>query len=526
VANHGADTCTVPSVTYNKLGSSESGEVTKNTSTDTGTSSTCTSTIGASTGKEDPPLYGSQEYWEKRYSVLKPPGHRGRFELDGTQDDVEVNALPGHAWYFTYDELRPLILPLLLGRDVSPAAFFTEGEDDDGEYETAEEEEEEQVNDGDVYDGEKEGRENGQEDHKDEEAETKPTCIIGTTTHEGEQDKNEAGEGNGSVPCGHDTIGKDQPPHPPKSVLEIGCGDVPLGYSLFLDLLSMEKETQADASLVVSRIVCNDYAKMVVDILRDRQRKRWLASGIKGSYEIVDGRDGMKIENVVVDSDSLNPSQEHDRGAIVPKLDVSYVVEDARKMAHSDESFDLVIDKGTLDALLSDKDMGIKNCVDVVSEMGRVLRVGGYIMIISHMNANIQSGLEWCDEVVVAGLRASGADAFWEIEIHGNDGNNNDCDDDYHESDEDAVDITVEDGEEAANSDGNVQSAEHDGKEEEEEVEEDADIGTTDKGPPSGSPGPACYIIHKMPPQKQTTKDSSGSGTGVQMMIPLKFYTY
>lgn len=515
MANHGADT--VPSVTYNKLGSSSaSGEVTKsNTSTDTGTCSTS----GAGTGK-DPPPYGSQEYWEKRYSVLKPPGHRGRFELDVLQDDVEVNALPGHAWYFTYDELRPLILPLLLGRDLSPAAFFTEGEDDDGEYERAEEEEEE-VSDGDMNDGGKEGRENGQEDHTDEEAETKTTCIIGTTTHEGEQDKNEECEKNGSVPCGDDTIGIDQRPHPPKSVLEIGCGDVPLGYSLFLDLLSMEKETQADASLVVSRIVCNDYSKMVVDILRDRQRKRWLAYGIKGSYEIVDGRDGMKIENVVIHSDPLNPSQEHDKGAIVPKLDVSYVVEDARKMAHSDESFDLIIDKGTLDALLSDKDMGIKNCVDVVSEMARVLRVGGYIMIVSHMNANIQSGFEWCDEVVVAGLRASGADACWEIEIHGNDGNNNDCDDDDHDSDEDAEEITDEDGAESANNEGNVQSAEHDGKE-----EEDANIGTTDKGPPSGSPGPACYIIHKMPPQQQTAKDSSGSGTGVQMMIPLKFYTY
>ena len=46
--------------------------------------------------KDEPPPYGTQEYWESRYAE---------------------SANAGHSWYFTYDELRPLLLPLLLGRD-------------------------------------------------------------------------------------------------------------------------------------------------------------------------------------------------------------------------------------------------------------------------------------------------------------------------------------------------------------------------------------------------------------------------
>ena len=467
---HGADT--FPSSSNDEPDSNASQEA--KTSNPIGPCTGHNGSASTASTSKDPPPYGSQEYWEKRYSVLKAPGSRGDYEGNGTQDDAEVNALPGHAWYFTYDELRPLILPLLLGRDVSPAAFLTEREDEEEcEYEDNEEDDNEEdggeVIEGNMHNG-REGSVDNNQEHEDKVAETEI-----------------------------DTLGlcqDDQPPHPPKSVLEIGCGDVPLGYSLFLDLLSMEKETQADASLVVSRIVCNDYAKTVVDVLRDRQKKRWLASGVKGSYNTVDGRDGMKEEYVVIDPDFLGPPQEHCKGAILSKLDVSYVVEDARKMPHKDESFDLIIDKGTMDALLSDRDLGVKNCVDVMSEMARVLSTGGYIMIVSHMNANIQSGLEWCEEIVVAGLRASGAKARWEIEIHGNDGSSNDDIDD-----DDAFD------EETEKSNGEA----------------------ADKGPPSGSPGPACYIIHKMSSQQKTANACArkdGPGSVEQFVIPLKFYSY
>ena len=68
------------------------------------------------------PQYGSKEYWEARYKShlpdadvrLESGNDDNKYVLDGIELSKEaINA--GHAWYFTYEELRPLILPLILG---------------------------------------------------------------------------------------------------------------------------------------------------------------------------------------------------------------------------------------------------------------------------------------------------------------------------------------------------------------------------------------------------------------------------
>ena len=408
-----------------------------------------------SNSQDEPPPYGSQEYWENRYAE---------------------SASAGHSWYFTYNELRPLLLPLLLGRDGADA----DDEDDDGE-------EWEEVGDDD--DEEEAVEEEMNDDEENEEGE-------GTMDH-----SPQAGGGNGSDSDDNDDDDDDdgvilhaQQEHPPKSVLEVGCGDVPLGHPLLLDLLSMQKDTGADANLVVKEIVCNDYAKSVIDVLREQQKEHWESGGVKGSYECADGRDGRKIERL-----ALNKATEEDKEPTnKPTLDVTYVVEDARDMAYKDETFDLIIDKGTTDSLLSDKEEGISNCVKVVSEMGRCATMGGFIMVISHMNAHCDAGIDWCDRVLVAGLRASEADASWEIEVHGSDGSGA-----------------------AQNSD-----------DEKDDKKDDDEEGTNDD-PPSGSPGPAVYIIHKRPPKQEAEKtEDADSGSkdeneeAVIDTIPLKFFTY
>ena len=38
-------------------------------------------------------------------------------------------------------------------------------------------------------------------------------------------------------------------------------------------------------------------------------------------------------------------------------------------------------------------------------------------MIVSHLNAHVQSGLQWLDDVVVPGLRSSGKQNKYEIEV-------------------------------------------------------------------------------------------------------------
>ena len=398
-----------------------------------------------SISQDEPPPYGSQEYWENRYAE---------------------SASAGHSWYFTYDELRPLLLPLLLGRDGDDAS--ADDEDDDGEEW---EEDEGEAVEGEINDDEENEEDEGSMDHS-------PQAGDGNGINSDDDDDDDDG-----------IILHAQEEHLPKSVLEVGCGDVPLGHALLLDLLSMQKDTGADANLVVKEIVCNDYAKSVIDVLREQQKEHWKTGGVKGSYESAGGRDGRKIERLALNKATR---MEGDKDLTVkPTLDVTYVVEDARDMAYKDETFDLIIDKGTTDALLSDKEEGIGNCVKVVSEMGRCATMGGFIMVISHMNAHCDAGIDWCDRVLVAGLRASQADASWEIEVHGSDGSD------------------------AIQNEGGEKDDEKDGDKE----------GNKDD-PPSGSPGPAVYIIHKCPPQQEAEKTEDADEEAVIDTIPLKFFTY
>jgi hypothetical protein len=97
-------------------------------------------------------------------------------------------------------------------------------------------------------------------------------------------------------------------------------------------------------------------------------------------------------------------------------------------------------------------------------------------LIVSHLNAHIQSGLEWLDSIVVAGLRKGGKNNSWEIEVHGN-----------------AADTPPLE----------------DGNEEEQ-----------------NSPGPAVYVICKgdtMPNQTKSSKPLSGKDLPT---IPLRFFSY
>jgi len=137
------------------------------------------------------------------------------------------------------------------------------------------------------------------------------------------------------------------------------------------------------------------------------------------------------------------------------------------------ESFDLVLEKGTLDAMLSDTDVGEAGCVAIVTECARILKTGGYLVVVSHLNAHTNDGLEWLEEVVVKGLRASGNNATWEVEIHGNDG---------------------DDDEEPSQT-------------------------------PLNSPGPAVYIINKRPPPEANENQQEGD-VSAPSTIPLRFFSY
>ena len=112
-------------------------------------------------------------------------------------------------------------------------------------------------------------------------------------------------------------------------------------------------------------------------------------------------------------------------------------------------------------------------CIFILSETDSPFARVGCIMLVSHLNAHAEEGVDWLEEIVVKGLRAAGGKeaARWEIEVHGNSGL-------QEEADEEEIDPTS-----------------------------------------SVSPGPAVYIIHKKPP--------SDSPSGLEEpTVPLKFFGY
>jgi SAM-dependent methyltransferase len=254
--------------------------------------------------EEAPPPYGSKRYWEERYS--KNSSNKRHKADEDTGDENTEDPLPGHSWYFTYEELQPLIMPLILGKD--------ENSDDDSEN----------------------------DDSENEESTGKQTTSgVNSSTKHSKSDKESK---KGSI----DSLESDGKPNFAKPglkrILEIGCGDMPLGANLADEMNRLQGETAAKATSVIDKIVCCDYSEIVIQALKDEQSK-------KKQHEA-----NKKID-----------------GAIK----AMYEVEDARKLSYANESFDLVIDKGTLDAMLSDKENGIKNCVEIVTECARVLATNG-----------------------------------------------------------------------------------------------------------------------------------------------------
>jgi SAM-dependent methyltransferase len=373
---------------------------------------------------EPPPSYGTQDYWDSRYKSFLAP-------LPPTEGN---DALPNHAWYFTYSDLRPLLLPLILGDQVADILDDeileneldptesnqdddeTYGEQDD-EHDGDQDEENDEAQNEDQEEEEnmanlngrrilncnssldeangKEGKE-AEQNSGNEEVKLGEEGRLGEEAKDGDDGGCDDFEG-GSIDIDYDEDDQDDEPNArigvskdgPASILEIGCGDVPLGTDLVMQLMLLSKKGHFDLDQVFKKVICCDFSSTVISMLKSQK------------FEF----NGMSD----LDQEYL--------GKIVEFQEV-----DARSMSQfQDSSFQIVMDKGTLDAMLSDKLNGIKYCQDITAEMARVLTIGGYIFIVSHLNANFQNGLDWLHEVIFSGLKAAGKGVSWEIEVHGND---------------------------------------------------------------------------------------------------------
>jgi Methyltransferase domain len=494
---------------------------------------TTTTTTVAAAAEVAPPNYGSKEYWERRYDENNDRTTKDPLVFSATStassalvlhgDDADnVNdqedPAPLHSWYFTYEELRPILLPILLG-----------GKDDDDDDDTNESDEDEQE-DNDHPGGEEVVREtNDQKPHDQKPHDQKPhdepdvgvtsgtaaTESIKSSEDDGDDDDddgammrhNKVADSRSSTSASDaakeiadddcsassdieeeeeeeneeemieeiveivddedDDASRNRPglaKMGPVRVLEIGCGDVPLGIDLAKELMALQNDTGGSADAIVQQILCTDFSETVIRKLQQQ------------------------------------PSPLYSNNAL------TFRTMDARAMDLPDASYELILDKGTLDAMLSDPNDGVKNCVAIVAECARVMTAPGCIVLVSHLNAHTLNGVQWLHEVVFEGLKRHSHNANFHVDVHGND---------------------------VAEESSSV-SSDHPGND-----------GVT-KATANQSAGPAVYVIHKhynTDGEKVTASTNNGADDGkvtkneddndeddddseTVSIIPVQFFTY
>lgn len=334
--------------------------------------------------KSSVPDYGTKEYWEARYKSNKlldgDTNAAATADESTTNDDTRIvdgielssEVQAGHAWYFSYDELRPLIVGLVLDTD--------EKEVDVDDY----------LSD-DGSDGWEEVEEDGNED---EEIDVQSDSEVQETESNDEIDPLEA------------RIKQSTEHSRSKIVLEIGCGDVPLGASLANELNSLQLSTSCNARNIVKSVECIDYSEIVIDDLKKQLQQ-----------------ETQKQQKTKRNKESHPP--------IFP----TYTAADARNLPHTSNSISLILEKGTLDAMLSHPTEGITNSISIIKEMARVCELGGAILIVSHLNARGEKGMGWVNDVLLVGLKeewterrkqqqqqqttSNDVEVLWSIEVHG-----------------------------------------------------------------------------------------------------------
>lgn len=97
---------------------------------------------------------------------------------------------------------------------------------------------------------------------------------------------------------------------------------------------------------------------------------------------------------------------------------IEYLVMDARKLTYDSDSWDAIIDKGTMDAMLSDKKTGLSNAKELISEAFRVVnKTAGKICLISHIKVDTPEYTDWMSECLIPVLEDHRS-SIWKIEAH------------------------------------------------------------------------------------------------------------
>jgi ubiquinone/menaquinone biosynthesis C-methylase UbiE len=293
--------------------------------------------------KKKPPAYGSQEYWEDRYQQqLQQTDKSDKEQMSGGDEAPDAF----HAWYFGFDELAPLILPLILGE----GGDVEEGSDGEDKNEAVKEKDKR---------GPRDEESDNEKDDDDDDDEKEQTAGTETNQKNGDDGTNEEDENEEESEVDEEDVieiddSDDEEEEAPKrvglardgpiSILEVGCGDVPLGRGIVKGIQDLESVAGVKATNILKRVVCLDYSKSVIE--------------------------SMKVEQQKIESDGSKW-----------QVALEYAVADARDLPYANESFELVLEKGTMDAMLSDTEVGAENCRAIMSECARVLVIGGELFL-------------------------------------------------------------------------------------------------------------------------------------------------
>jgi ubiquinone/menaquinone biosynthesis C-methylase UbiE len=95
-----------------------------------------------------------------------------------------------------------------------------------------------------------------------------------------------------------------------------------------------------------------------------------------------------------------------------------YLEMDARHLKYEDDSWDVVLDKGTLDAMLCDKETGLVNARELTEEACRVLKKSSGVMVfISHIQVETPEFDDWMQNCILPVLDDHRS-YLWKIEAH------------------------------------------------------------------------------------------------------------
>jgi len=310
-----------------------------------------------------PPSYGSKSYWDQRYEKLLVQDPDKQRAPPANNDDGP-DAF--HSWYFSYEDLKPIILALILGgKEEADRLVLSRNSED--ENDSCEAISEKQVNPADAPPDPSNDISTSLPPNESEQRD----C----TTNKQELDENNSDKEDGweEVDGDDDSVDGEEDEEVsqtetgmsiegPCAILEVGCGDVPLVLGLAKDLESLQGNLLDDdkdsknmsSKPFVNCIVCTDYSETLVSTLKRMQQKK---------------------RKCVADTDKDQTSTATIGTA--RNVRIEYLVADARNLPFPDRSFHLILEKGTMDAMISDAEVGVSNCIKIVSDCARTLAIGG-----------------------------------------------------------------------------------------------------------------------------------------------------